>query len=56
MAMLKALVAFCTGLPESLTCMVKLKVPGAVGVPEMTPVLLFSDRPAGSEPLAIDHV
>jgi hypothetical protein len=32
------------GLVLSLTCTVKVKVPAAVGVPEMTPA--FTDRPA----------
>ena len=55
MVMLKALVAVCTGLLESVTWTVKLKVPAAVGVPEMTPLLL-SVNPVGSVPLAIDQV
>ena len=38
----------------SVTLTVKLAVPaGAVGVPEITPVLAFSDRPVGSEPAEI---
>ena len=40
----------------SLTCAVKLLAPVAVGVPEITPVLVFSDRPVGKEPEVIDHV
>jgi hypothetical protein len=35
---------------------VKLNVPIVVGVPEITPLLLLSVSPVGSEPLAIDHV
>ena len=54
--MLKALVAFCGEPAESDTCAVKLETPIAVGVPEMTPVPLFRDKPEGSEPLDIDHV
>jgi hypothetical protein len=54
--MLRALVVVCcTGLPESVTRAVKLKVPLVVGVPEMRPVPLLSVNPGGSEPLAIDH-
>ena len=40
----------------SLTCTVKLLVPVPVGVPEITPVLAFSDKPVGKEPEVIDHV
>jgi hypothetical protein len=54
--MLKALVAVCGEPAESVTCKVKLETPIAVGVPEMTPVPLFSDIPAGSEPFDMDHV
>ncbi len=54
--MLNALVAVCAEPEESVTCAVKLETPIAVGVPEMTPVPLFSDSPAGSEPPDIDHV
>ncbi len=55
MEMLNAWVAVWTGLPESVTFTVKVKVPAAVGVPEITPALL-KDRPAGKDPLASDHV
>src|SRR5574342_517999 len=55
-ATLKAFVSVCAGLVESLTRAKKLYVPAVVGVPEMTPVPLLSDRPAGSEPLEIDQV
>jgi len=34
----------------------KLNVPAAVGVPEITPVVAFKVRPAGSTPLDIDQV
>ena len=46
--MLKA----CVPLWElaSVTCTVKLLVPEAVGVPEITPVLLFRVKPFGNEP------
>jgi hypothetical protein len=53
--MLKAFVAVCWEPEESVTCKVKSETPIAVGVPEMTPVPLFSDNPAGSEPLDIDQ-
>jgi hypothetical protein len=53
---LRVLVAVCPGLAESVTRTVKLKVSITDGVPEMTPVTLLSDRPDGSEPLAIDQV
>ncbi len=49
--MLNALVAVCCGVLASAACTVKLNVPGVVGVPEMTPVLLFSVRPAGRGPV-----
>jgi len=35
---------------------VKLNVPCAVGVPEITPVVAFKVRPPGRFPLVIDHV
>ena len=34
----------------------KLNVPIAVGVPVITPMVPFKLRPAGSTPLAINHV
>ncbi len=40
----------------SVTCTVKLLVPNAVGVPEITPVLDASKRPVGRVPEAIDQV
>jgi hypothetical protein len=35
---------------------VKLKVPAFVGVPVMAPEDVFSDKPVGREPEAIDQV
>jgi hypothetical protein len=40
----------------SVTCTVKLVVPVAVGVPEMTPVLGARESPAGREPTEIAQV
>jgi hypothetical protein len=40
----------------SVTLTVKLLVPVAVGVPEITPVLAVNNKPAGKEPVVIDHV
>ena len=45
----------CAGDPLSLTATVKVAVPVAVGVPEITPAP-ESVRPAGRLPDAIDHV
>jgi hypothetical protein len=39
----------------SVTFTVKLLVPAAVGVPEITPVLLFKPNPLGSVPVTSDH-
>ena len=36
--------------PELVALMVTLYVPAVVGVPEIKPVLVFTDRPAGSTP------
>src|SRR5260370_28571218 len=44
-----------TGLPLSLTAAVKLDVPVAVGVPEITPVVAARVRPAGRPAEAIHH-
>jgi hypothetical protein len=44
----------CDGLPLSLTDAVKLKVPLAVGVPEIAPAT-ESVNPAGRLPEVIDH-
>jgi len=41
--------------PELVALMVTLYVPAVVGVPEITPVLVFTDRPAGS-PVALKLV
>jgi hypothetical protein len=41
---------------ESLMPTVKLAVPAAVGVPEITPVLAFSVSPAGKLPVLMLHV
>src|ERR1700737_1585315 len=54
--MLNALVAVCCGVLASAACTVKLDVPGVVGVPEITPVPLFSDRPTGHVPKVTLHV
>jgi hypothetical protein len=43
------------GFPLSATVATKLDVPGAVGMPEMTPVDRVSVRPAGRLPDAMDH-
>jgi hypothetical protein len=48
-------VALSAGDALSVTATVKLAVPAAVGVPEITPAL-ESVRPAGKLPVAIDHV
>jgi hypothetical protein len=44
------------GLLLSVTVAVKAKVPLAVGVPEIIPLLAARVRPAGKLPLVIDHV
>lgn len=46
----------CAGLALSLNVTVKLDVPLAVGVPEITPVVGASVNPAGRLPALIDHV
>ena len=38
------------GFAESVACTVKVENPTDVGTPEITPVLLFRFKPAGSEP------
>jgi hypothetical protein len=40
----------------SVTCTVKLLVPVAVGVPEITPVVGVSANPAGNVPERMDQV
>jgi hypothetical protein len=52
----RAFVAFCAGLSESVTLTVKEKVPGVVGVPEITPVEALRASPGGREPALIAHV
>src|SRR5215831_19154516 len=49
----RALVTFCD---PAVTLTVKPEVPVAVGVPEITPLAGVRVSPAGSVPLAIDHV
>jgi hypothetical protein len=56
MVILRSAVLLCEGLAESVTLIVKLDVPVAVGVPLITPVEALSASPAGSEPTEIDHV
>jgi hypothetical protein len=43
------------GVVESVTCTVKVELPGLLGVPVMAP-LDERLRPAGSEPVVIAHV
>ena len=40
---------------ESFAATVKVEVPGTVGVPERTPVFLFSLTPLGSDPLGDEN-
>jgi hypothetical protein len=47
--------AVCDGGPALESCTLKLDEPGAVGVPEITPVEAFSESPAGRAPLIV-HV
>ena len=57
-AMLKLALAFAwVGVSESFTVTVKLSVPTnvPVGVPEITPVAAFSDKPAGKLPVVMVH-
>src|SRR5262249_3149348 len=51
--MLRALVTLCA---PAVTWTVTLEVRVAVGVPEITPLTGVRVSPAGSVPLAIDHV
>jgi hypothetical protein len=46
----------CTGEPLSFTVTVKLEVPVAVGVPEITPVDEARVKPAGRAPELIDQL
>ena len=48
--------AVCLGEPLSFAVAVKLNVPLTVGVPEITPVLLWNANPAGRLPDVIDQV
>jgi hypothetical protein len=45
------------GVPEveSVTVAVKLKVPDAVGVPAMAPLLVLSVNPVGSTPVVMEN-
>ncbi len=59
MVMLRLAVAFApVGVSESVTVTVKLSVPTnvPVGVPEITPVAAFNDKPAGRLPVVTDHM
>src|SRR5579872_315782 len=49
-----AVEAFVASTP-SATATTNAKVPAAVGVPVIAPVVAFTDNPAGSEPDASDH-
>ena len=49
--MLSAAIAVAGGDAESLTCTVKLAVPAVIGVPEITPLLVFRANPLGKLPL-----
>ncbi len=42
--------------PALVSLMVTLYVPAVVGVPEIKPVLVFTDRPAGSRPVTLKLV
>ena len=46
----------CAAASESVTSATKVKLPPAVGVPEITPVAAWSLRPAGSDPTGIDQL
>ena len=52
-----ALAVLPVGVSESVTVTVKLSVPTKVpvGVPEMTPVEAFKDKPEGRLPVVTDH-
>jgi hypothetical protein len=45
--MLNGWLAVWGGVELSATCAVKGKVPAVVGVPEIAPVAVFNDSPAG---------
>ena len=46
----------CAPASESVTSATKVKLPPAVGVPEITPVAACSLSPAGSDPTGIDQL
>jgi hypothetical protein len=52
----KVALAVLQELAPLLAVMVTLVVPVAVGVPEIKPVLVFTDRPAGSRPVTLKLV
>ena len=54
--MLTLAVAVVAGEPESVTRIVKVKVPGAVGVPEIVPLVADNVSPAGSAPELIPQL
>jgi hypothetical protein len=57
MRILKACVAVCAGLLESVTITVKFDVTlGAVGIPEIRPVALLRVKPAGNAPALVVKV
>jgi hypothetical protein len=54
---LRFLVAvWAVGVSESVAVTVMLDVPAVVGVPEIAPVELFKDSPAGKLPVVTDQV
>jgi hypothetical protein len=54
---LSAIVALCAvGELESVTLAVKLKVPAALGVPEICPVEALRLKPVGNDPALTLHV
>ena len=55
-SMLRLAVAVSGVASESFASTVKVEVPAEVSVPEMTPVLALSDRPAGKLPVMMLHV
>jgi hypothetical protein len=54
--MLNCCVAVCTGELLSVNLIMNVDVPPDVGVPLITPVLPFSEVPAGSDPEATDQL
>jgi hypothetical protein len=55
-AIASAPLASCTGGPGSDAATVRLCVPIAVGVPEITPVAALRLNPAGSDPWLSDQL